>query len=189
MLEYLDELRRHELRSWSHEHRSGNEFRFSDIACHLLPNAGSVHSSGNTICELENDSGHPYGSIFADDTVLSATGETIVSGGTYRQHYNNYLTHNVFAAPAGVSNLGISCNHVTGDGNVALSQCWDTGSLNEYDNLIVNQSSNPPAVLCSGSNCWNEVLAEWRHACGFVSECRLFGRSGFQLHGMGRGIP
>lgn len=122
-----------------------------------FPNTGSVDSSGNTICELENDSGHPYGSAFANNTVLTSSGEVIVSGGTYRQHYNNYLTHNVFAAPAGAGNLGISCNHVTGDGNVALSECWDTGSLNEYDNLIVNQSSSPPAVLCSGSNCWNDV--------------------------------
>ncbi|MGB0116204.1 MAG: hypothetical protein WBP73_05305 [Terriglobales bacterium] len=122
-----------------------------------FPNAGSVDSSGNTICELENDSGHPYGSIFANNTVLTPTGEAIVSGGTYRQHYNNYLTHNVFAAPAGTGSFAITCSHITGEGNVALSQCWDTGSLNEYDNLIVNQSSNPPTVLCSGSSCWNEV--------------------------------
>jgi hypothetical protein len=106
-----------------------------------FPNAGAVDSSGNTICELENDSGHPYGGIFANNSVLTPTGETVVSGGTYRQHHNNYSTHNVFAAPAGTASFGITCTHITGEGNVALSQCWDTGSLNEYDNLIVNQSS------------------------------------------------
>ena len=123
-----------------------------------FPDAGAADSSGNTMCELQNDSGHPTGTIFSDNTVATPSGEQIISGGTYRQHYNNQLTHNIFAAPAGTASLGIGCSHITGEGDVALSQCWDTGSLQEYDILIVNQSSGiPPAVLCSGANCWTDV--------------------------------
>jgi hypothetical protein len=120
-------------------------------------NAGTNDSSG-TICELENNSGHPNGSILTNNTVLTPTGEQIISGGTYRQHYNNQLTHNIFTAPAGTTSLGFTCNNIPGEGNVPLSDCWDTANLASYDNLIVNQSASPPAVLCSGNNCYSEVF-------------------------------
>jgi hypothetical protein len=124
----------------------------------FYPNSGPDDSTGATVCELQNNSGHPLNSVFANNTLLTPNGEQIISGGTWKQSYNNLFAHNIFAAPAGTTSFGITCSHINGEGNTALSQCWDAGSLREYDNLIVNQSNGtPPAVLCSGNNCWTEV--------------------------------
>src|SRR5208282_3483915 len=64
-----------------------------------FPNPGPVDTSGNTICQLENNSGHPIGAIFSNNTVLTPTGETVNSPGTWKQSINNQFVSNILTAP------------------------------------------------------------------------------------------
>ena len=119
--------------------------------------------SGTDTCQLQNDAGHPYGSIFSNNTVLTPTGSSIIAGSINRQIYNGEFQHNIFATPATVSPLGWSCTTFGAEGNNSF-QCWYgalssavavTGGLTETDNLIVNQSGGPaPDTYTNYSNTW-----------------------------------
>ena len=120
-----------------------------------FPNTGADDSTGYVVCDLGNDAGHPTNSTFAGNTVLTPTGLSLNSGGTARQHVGNQLTGNAFATPVGQSPFAFTCSHVTGEGNNALSECWDINNLTEYGNLIVNQTSGTaPVVNSSYTDVW-----------------------------------
>jgi uncharacterized repeat protein (TIGR02543 family) len=142
---------------------AGLTFTFVDT------NSGGPSGSdtSGTICDLADDVGHPYGSIFVQNTVLTTNGVNVESGNSTRQQYNNTMSHNTFAGPPGLANsvFGFTCGGISQEGNAAWP-CWD-GLLNEADNLIVNQSGgSAPATLSYYSNTYiNSALTNNGTTC------------------------
>lgn len=123
--------------------------------------------NGSTICDLENNAGHPVYSIFNNNAVLSPIGLSIYAAGAYKQFPGFQLEHNIFASPTNPTgwtapNYGpVSCGSTNSSWNAPLTQCWGTttgaAGLTEQDNLIVNQTTGTAPNLGSGSvysNTW-----------------------------------